>query len=223
MVTTKSVHGSAPLTDKGTKRVVKYGDKRSNDVYSNYDKQFELCSSLKDEIELIENNIKNKVPAVSTERGKTGTKNRLSSAQLSRYRRELSEKKYALKLENKKLMLMKDLYLRVNNINKNAAKSKVKKFNNQIRLSRIAAKRKNELLSTVTKLVQSLKAKKDPRIMTLQSTAEADALRFYNTMFQIVRTELKGSEVCDLLKASSSVRSEAFKSVRLLFGYKPKL
>lgn len=212
---------SAPLAEK-TKRVARYGHKRSKAVYSTFDKQFEHCSSIKNDIELIENIIKNKARVVSAEKGKPETKIKLSSVQLSGYRRALSEKKYELKLEDKKLKLMQGSYSKVNLINKNAAKYKSKRFNTQIRLSRSAAKRKDELSSVVTKLVQSLESKKDQRIAMLRGTAVTNALKFYNTMLQIVRSELKGKEALDLLKASSSVRSEIFKAVRLKYGYKPK-
>lgn len=219
-----SAHGksaSAPLAEK-QKRVAKYGNKRSKEVYSSYDEKSAVCGNLRDDIELIENIIKNNARTVAAEKGKPARKVKLSSVQKTALRRELAEKKLELKQEEQKLKTISGTYLTVNVTNKTAAKHKSKKLNQQIRWASSAKKQKDELSSTVTKLVQSLESRKDPRITMLRETAIVNGLKFYNIVFQIVRSELKGKEALDLLKASSSVRGGIFKEVRQRYGYLPK-
>ncbi len=204
------------------KKVVMVGKKRSSEVYSKYDQRSRCCEKLREDIELVETIIKEKSIPASAEKGKTKKPIKLSSVQLSAYKRELAEKKLQLKIEEEKLRPISGTYIKVNNTNKAAAKHKSKKINQRIKYARSANKQKDELSSTVTKLVQSLEFRKDPRITMLRETAVVNALKFYNIMFQIVRSELKGKDALDLLNASSIVRGGIFKEVRQRYGYKPK-
>lgn len=147
---------------------------------------------------------------------------KLSSVQRTSLRRQLAEQKLELKKEEQKLKTVSATYLTVNITNKTAAKYKSKKLNQQVRWASSAKKQKDELSSTVTKLVQSLESTKDPRIAMLRETAVVNGLKFYNIVFQIIRSELKGKEALDLLKASSQVRGGIFKEVRHRYGYIPK-
>lgn len=217
-------HGASvtPQLQSKPLRVAKVGNKRSKEVYSSYDEKSAVRRNLKDDIETIEKILRNKTRTVAAEKGKPERKVKFSSVERTAFQRELAEKKLELKLEEQKLKTISGTYLRVNVTNKTAAKHKSKKLNQQVRWASSAKKQKDELSSVVTKLVQPLESKKDQRIAMLRGTAVTNALKFYNTMLQIVRTELKGKEALDLLKASSSVRNEIFKAVRLKYGYKPK-
>ena len=203
-------------------KVTKYPQVRSKEIYSAYNKQERLCSQLSSDITLLKDTIKSKSLTEPGVKGQPERQIKLSSVQLAAYKRELREKEYALKLEVKKRKAMEPRYTKVNKINKSAASYGIQKINRQIKLSRLANKSKEELLSVVTKLVQSLESKVDKRINILRKSAISNGLIFYNTMNQIIRSELKGKETLDLLKASNQVKSEIIKNIRESFGYKPK-
>lgn len=203
-------------------KVAKYPTSLSKHVYTTYEKQESLCSNLKSEIESLKDIIRNKKVVVLDSKGQAGNDVQLSSIKLKKYKRELIEKRYILKLELKKLKVLEVKYSRVNKKNKEAAQSRIGTLNRQIKLARLANKKKDDLQNVVSKLIQTLESKKDPRITGLRDNAINNGLKFYTGIYQIVRSEMRGQDVLSLLNSSGQVRTEIFKLIRQKYGYQPK-
>jgi hypothetical protein len=100
-----------------------------------------------------------------------------------------------------------------------SANLKIKRFNEKSRLAVRAGRESENLTQTVFSFINQLEANSDPRVAELKILALRDGLNFSNTLFRVLKIDLKDADALSLLSSNPSIRSAIFRKVRESFGW----
>jgi hypothetical protein len=151
-----------------------------------------------------------KAPAIKTN---------LTAAQVTAFRLESTQNRASKKIAKRDLKFSTKKYVEACKRMGVSAKLKIKRFNEKSRLSVRAGRESENLTQTVFSFITQLESNSDPRISELKILAHRDGLNFSNTLFRILKIDLKDSDALNLLNSNPSIRSAIFRKVRESFGW----
>jgi hypothetical protein len=164
--------------------------------------------------------IKNKYIESPSASGKApAIKTILTSAQVTAFRLESTQIRASKKIAKRDLKISTKKYVDACKRMGFSAKLKIKRFNEKSRLAVRAGRESENLTQTVFSFITQLEANSDPRISELKILALRDGLNFSNTLFRILKIDLKDADALNLLSSNPSIRSGIFRKVRESFGW----
>lgn len=214
---------SNPSQSKAVIKVRRISNKHYNKIESTFNKSFSQCEKLEGEINELELLInKREILIPSDKASGTPTIKRLNPFQISGYKKQLHEKRAMLKYAKLAMKSSGSAYKAANTRNSISAKSRIKNFNERMRLSRKALRSIEEIKTFVNQIVTRLTNCKDARITSLKAEAISNGRKFYTDFQKLLRNEIFDSNVKGMISASASVRTQLANMVRSSFGWVKK-
>lgn len=163
--------------------------------------------------------IKNKYIETPASGKAPATKTNLTSTQVTAFRLESTQIRGSKKIAKRDLKISNKKYVDACRRMGFSAKLMIKRFNEKSRLAVRAGRESENLTQKVFSFISQLEANSDPRISELKILALRDGLNFSNTLFRILKIDLKDADALSLLSSNPSIRSAIFRKVRESFGW----
>jgi hypothetical protein len=206
---------AASLAAINVKKIVPRKFKQLEKDYHNAQKKYD---ELLEQREWLETVIKNRQIIIPPkEEGKDPIIKKLTTTEVRRYRKDLSECRLELKVAKKILKSASRIYSKACLTNSKAAQSRVKTINRQDKLKKTISNNKDEIQKIVIQQMKRLEKSKDHRYDMLKDLAFINGSQF-NTLLQEVLKE-KQLEIYKNLNFNPQVKTVIYRAVREFFGW----